>query len=183
MAFMAQEVIAYAFEIVNVEKILTFTMIVSCTKNLHSVIITTSNLLCHVKGVLKVMALAANLRLLRKKAGFTQIELADKLGVSIATLRRWESGETAPTGTRIIELANLLGVSPDEIIKEDGDSQMNKAAILFPHHEASNGMLVFEGDGTRIELPPTEKGYEIFQQLITNLMARKRELNAESSQD
>ena len=156
-------------------------MIVSCTKNLHSVIITTSNLLCHIKGVLKVMALAANLRLLRKKAGFTQIELADKLGVSIATLRRWESGETAPTGTRIIELANLLGVSPDEIIKEDGDSQMNKAAILFPHHEASNGMLVFEGDGTRIELPPTEKGYEIFQQLITNLMARKRELNAQSS--
>ena len=183
MAFMAQEVIAHAFEIVNVEKILTFTMIVSCTKNLHSVIITTSNLLCHIKGVLKVMALAANLRLLRKKAGFTQIELADKLGVSIATLRRWESGETAPTGTRIIELANLLGVSPDEIIKETGDSQMNKAAILFPHHEASNGMLVFEGDGTRIVLPPTENGYEIFQQLITNLMARKRELNAQSSQD
>ena len=129
------------------------------------------------------MVLAANLRLLRKKAGFTQIELAEKLGVSIATLRRWESGETAPTGTRIIELANLLGVAPDEIIKESENYQMNKAAVFFPHHESSGGMLVYEGEGTRIELPPTEKGYEIFQQLIANLMNRKRELNAESAPD
>lgn len=129
------------------------------------------------------MALATNLRLHRKKAGLTQIQLAEKLGISIATLRRWESGETAPTGTRIIELANLLGVSPDEIIKEGDNYQMNKAALLFPHHEASNGMLVFEGEGTRIELPPTDKGYEIFQQLIENLVNRKHQLNAETSQD
>ncbi len=128
------------------------------------------------------MALAANLRLQRKKAGFTQIELAEKLGVSIATLRRWESGETAPTGTRIIELANLLKVSPDEIIKDNENYEMNKAAILLPHHEASNGMLVFEGDGTRIELPPTEKGYEIFQQLVANLINRRRQIDAQETQ-
>ncbi|MBQ7215762.1 MAG: helix-turn-helix transcriptional regulator [Synergistaceae bacterium] len=129
------------------------------------------------------MALAANLRLHRKKAGFTQIELAEKLGVSIATLRRWESGETAPTGTRIIELANLLKVSPDEIINDNDNYQMTKAAVLLPHHEASNGMLVFEGEGTRIELPPTEKGYEIFQQLVANLINRRRQINAESAQN
>ena len=127
------------------------------------------------------MGLAANLRQQRKKAGLTQIELADKLGVSIATLRRWESGETAPTGTRIVEIANLLKISPDELIKDETNPATARASFLFPSHEASNGMLVFEGDGTRIELPPTEKGYEIFQQLITNLMARKRELNAQSS--
>ena len=129
------------------------------------------------------MGLAANLRQQRKKVGLTQIELADKLGVSIATLRRWESGETAPTGTRIVEIANLLKISPDELIKDETNPATARASFLFPSHEASNGMLVFEGDGTRIELPPTEKGYEIFQQLITNLMARKRELNAQSSQD
>ena len=55
------------------------------------------------------MSISNNLRILRKKAGLTQIELAEKLGVSIATLRRWEAGETAPNGTRIIELANCLG--------------------------------------------------------------------------
>ena len=126
------------------------------------------------------MALASNLRHQRKKAGLTQIELADKLGVSIATLRRWESGETAPTGTRIIELANLLKVSPDEIITDNGNYEMNKATVLMPAHEASNGMLVFEGEGTRIELPPTERGYELFNKLVENLIQRRRQLNEES---
>ncbi|MBQ7154451.1 MAG: helix-turn-helix transcriptional regulator [Synergistaceae bacterium] len=121
------------------------------------------------------MALAANLRLQRKKAGLTQIELADKLGVSIATLRRWESGETAPTGTRIMELANLLKISPDEIIKEGEDAKPGRISMLTPFHEASGGMLVYEGEGTRIELPPTEKGYELFQKLIENMMNRKKE--------
>ena len=127
------------------------------------------------------MAIAANLRHQRKKAGLTQIELAEKLGVSIATLRRWESGETAPTGTRIIELANMLHISPDEIMNEGDNYEMKKANMLFPIHEASNGMLVFEGEGTRIELPPTERGYELFQQLVDNLINRKKQINAEKS--
>lgn len=120
------------------------------------------------------MPLAANLRHQRKKAGLTQIELAEKLGVSIATLRRWESGETAPTGTRIIELANTLHILPDELINDRIPS--HAGTTLYPIHEASNGMLVFEGEGTRIELPPTEKGYEIFQKLIENIFTRKKQI-------
>ena len=38
------------------------------------------------------MRISSNIRTLRKKAGLTQIDLAEKIGVSIATLRRWESG-------------------------------------------------------------------------------------------
>ena len=134
------------------------------------------------------MALAANLRLLRKKANLTQIELAEKLGVSIATLRRWESGETAPTGTRIVELANLLKVSPDEVIN-DAEVRPGKMSVLTPAHEASGGMLVYEGEGVRIELPPTDKGYELFKTLISNMMNRRKEeraaleAQAETSQD
>ena len=122
------------------------------------------------------MALAANLRQQRKKAGLTQIELAEKLGVSIATLRRWESGETAPTGTRIMEIAALLKISPDEIIKDNMNPAAARASFLFPAHESSNGMLVFEGDGTRVELPPTEKGYELISKLVENFIEQKKQL-------
>lgn len=120
------------------------------------------------------MAVAANIRIQRKKAGLTQIDLADKLGVSIATLRRWEAGETSPTGTRIIELANLLHVSPDEIVAEEQDTKKSRSQVLMPNHEASGGMLVFENGGTRIELPPTEKGYEIFSSLVANLINQNK---------
>ncbi len=123
------------------------------------------------------MSLATNLRFHRKKSGLTQIELAEKLGVSIATLRRWESGETTPTGSRIIELANLLHISPDDIISgEDSPGAAGRATVLLPAHEKSNGMLVYEGEGTRIELPPTEKGYELFQNLVQNLMNNRKNL-------
>ncbi len=121
---------------------------------------------CHI-----IMPISSNIRQLRKKAHYTQIELAEKLDVSIATLRRWEAGETAPNGTRIIELANVLKVSPDEIVA--GADGIGPARVILPAGERSNGMLVFEGDGTRIELPPTDKGYELFGKLLENLLARR----------
>lgn len=121
------------------------------------------------------MSISSNIRMLRKKAGLTQIELAEKLGVSIATLRRWEAGETAPNGTRIIELSTLLNISPDEIVSENENTERKgKVLITYPNNERANGMLVFEGDGTRIELPPTEKGYELFNRLVDNLINRNK---------
>lgn len=119
------------------------------------------------------MSLSANIRLLRKKAGLTQIELADKMGVSIATLRRWEAGETAPTGTKIFDLAEQLGTSPDSIVasnKEPSSTTEQSQAYNNDNRENENGMLVFEGGGTRIELPPTDRGYELFDKLINNLI-------------
>ena len=117
------------------------------------------------------MGISTNIRILRKRAKLTQIELAEKLGISIATLRRWEAGETAPNGTRIIELANLLGISPDDIVSETEPAvQPGRALITLPADERSIGMLVFEGEGTRIELPPTDKGYELFRKLVENLI-------------
>ena len=123
------------------------------------------------------MTISANIRQLRKRAGLTQIELAEKLDVSIATLRRWEAGETAPNGTRIVELANILKVSPDEVVAA-GDGN-GRARLMLPADERSNGMLVFEGEGTRIELPPPDKGYELFSKLLENLMARRNITPAE----
>ncbi|MBQ6972846.1 MAG: helix-turn-helix domain-containing protein [Synergistaceae bacterium] len=121
------------------------------------------------------MSISANIRQLRKKAGLTQIELAEKLEVSIATLRRWEAGETAPNGTRIVEMADILGVAPDEIVAGDGNNPIRVSSrILLPASENSGGMLVFEGEGTRIELPPTDKGYELFARLIENLIKGRK---------
>ena len=119
------------------------------------------------------MSLASNIRIHRKQAGLTQIELAEKLGVSIATLRRWEAGETAPNGTRILEIASIFGISPDGLISDKEGTENGRVPVTYPIHENSGGMLVFEGEGTRIELPPTDKGYELFQKLIENMMERR----------
>ena len=100
------------------------------------------------------MSLSLKLRFYRKQAGITQIDLAKKLGISIATLRRWEAGETSPTGTKISEIAEILNISPQTLVSE------NEEEILI------SGKIIFEHDGCHIELPATEKGYEIFNRLL-----------------
>lgn len=115
------------------------------------------------------MSISGNIRTFRKKAGITQIDLANRLGISIATLRRWEAGETAPTGTRINELARILKIAPENIIVGDPDL-IHKSAPMM-----NSGTLVFDNGGTRIELPPTEKGYEIFKQLVENMIKKEKE--------
>ena len=52
----------------------------------------------------------------RKKAGYSQEELADKLGISRQAVSKWERVEASPDTDNLIALANLYGVSLDELI-------------------------------------------------------------------
>lgn len=56
-----------------------------------------------------------NIRSLRKGAGMTQKELADKLGVTITTVSRWEKGEYVPSPRCIKKLADMFGVNGADI--------------------------------------------------------------------
>ncbi len=59
--------------------------------------------------------ISENLKQLREKAGMTQKNLADKLFVSPQAVSRWESGDTEPSATTLNQLANIFGVSIDEL--------------------------------------------------------------------
>ena len=55
----------------------------------------------------------------RKKNGWSQEELAEKLGVSRQSVSKWESAGSIPDLQRIIQLAELFGVSTDYLLKDD----------------------------------------------------------------
>lgn len=55
----------------------------------------------------------ARLRLARTLRGLTQRELADKVGVSAATISQFESGSVAPSEQTLQQMAVTVGVSPD----------------------------------------------------------------------
>lgn len=57
------------------------------------------------------------LKSLRKAKGFTQEEVADELMVSSKTISRWECGDGLPDISIISSVADLYGVSVDEILK------------------------------------------------------------------
>ena len=52
---------------------------------------------------------------LRKKYGYSQEELADKLGLSRQAVSKWERAEASPDTDNLICLAKLYGVSLDEL--------------------------------------------------------------------
>lgn len=59
----------------------------------------------------------------RKKNGWSQEELADKLGVSRQSVSKWEGALSVPDLDRIIQLSQLFGVSTDYLLKDDIETE------------------------------------------------------------
>ena len=65
------------------------------------------------------MILADKITEERKKNGWSQEELADKLGVSRQAVSKWESAGAVPDLQRIIQLSELFSVSTDYLLKDE----------------------------------------------------------------
>ena len=55
----------------------------------------------------------------RRDAGLTQMEFADRLYVTRQTVSRWESDAAAPDIDKVPDIASILGVSCDYLLKDD----------------------------------------------------------------
>ncbi|MBE6607697.1 MAG: helix-turn-helix transcriptional regulator [Ruminococcaceae bacterium] len=70
---------------------------------------------------------------LRKAHGMTQAQLAEKLNVSDKAVSRWERDESAPDLTLIPIIAEIFGVTSDEILRgeraSDSESCLNESRI------------------------------------------------------
>ena len=71
------------------------------------------------------MNLAERLTLLRKENGISQLELAEKLGVSRQAVSRWETGASVPSTEKLISLSKLYSVSMAYLIGEENVIQKN----------------------------------------------------------
>ena len=67
------------------------------------------------------MILADKIIHLRKKNGWSQEELAEKLNVSRQSVSKWESGMSVPDLNKIIAMSELFGVSTDYLVKDTLD--------------------------------------------------------------
>ena len=65
------------------------------------------------------MILADKITEERKRNGWSQEELAEKLGVSRQAVSKWESSGSVPDLQRVIQLAELFGVSTDYLLREE----------------------------------------------------------------
>lgn len=65
----------------------------------------------------------------RKKSGYSQEEIAAKLGVSRQTISKWETSETVPDIYQAKKLASIYNISLDELVAYDIEVKEIEEAI------------------------------------------------------
>lgn len=74
------------------------------------------------------MDFSEKLMTLRKQAGLSQEQLADRLGVTRQSVSKWESGAVFPELIKLITLSEMFGVSVDYLVKDDIEEPEQTAA-------------------------------------------------------
>lgn len=93
-----------------------------------------------------------NLTAMRKIHGFSQDELADKIGVTRQTLSKYETGESLPDIERCRMLAEIFGVSIDDLVNYDSRDSGSLGLGIPPKGKHAFGMVKV-GDKGQIVIP------------------------------
>ena len=72
------------------------------------------------------MGLGKKIRQLRFRAGLTQEQLADKLGIGPQSVSKWENAASMPDITALPLLAEIFGVSIDELFDLNDEQRLNR---------------------------------------------------------
>ena len=71
----------------------------------------------------------------RKKAGLTQLQLAEKLGITDKAISKWERGLTMPDTSIMLELCDIISISVNELLcgeklDMENNDQKNEQLLL-----------------------------------------------------
>ena len=69
------------------------------------------------------MILADKIMQLRKKAGWSQEELAEQLGVTRQSVSKWEGAQSIPDLEKVVQMSRLFGVSTDFLLKDELETE------------------------------------------------------------
>ena len=96
-----------------------------------------------------------NLYELRRKAGLSQEEFADRLNVSRQAVSKWERGEAYPDTENLIMISNMFGVTIDELLKSEnivGNTEGANAEEINGEEESAKAFRVKVGDKVDLNL-------------------------------
>lgn len=90
--------------------------------------------------------LGANIASYRKQQGMTQLNLADKLNYSDKAVSKWERGESIPDVLTLVQLAELFGVSVNDLLTDPNSLPENSGAMVERMEKAVEKTLKRKAD-------------------------------------
>ena len=92
---------------------------------------------------------------MRKARGMGQHDLADAIGVSVDSVRRWEWGKQEPRLSDLLRLADVLGASVEELATG----------------RASDGKITIRHGGMELDIPATPEGFAFVEGKMREMAA------------
>ena len=106
------------------------------------------------------MTIGKRIAMLRRQKGLKQEDLANELDVSPQAVSKWENDQTCPDISLLPRLAQLLGVSVDELLSGKKEDLPHTVQILPPEErkDLKDMMLRIvvdsaDGDHVRVNIP------------------------------
>ena len=122
----------------------------------------------------------------RKELSLTQEKLAELLGISLMTVRRWEWGETSPNANILPKLAEVLQTTPECLLGENdiGDTvhvnvnqkdRMSSSVDSYeiPYNSDENlgygREFFYECNGQKVRIPAKKDFTELFLRMVREM--------------
>ena len=123
------------------------------------------------------MILADKIIAVRKKAGWSQEELAERLGISRQSVSKGETGESIPDIDKIIRMSELWNVSTDYLLKEEEVLEEAAAPETEPEQNGDTYREFsrdFEGNDYR-EQKASQRRRRVSREEVADFLALSRE--------
>ncbi len=91
--------------------------------------------------------LAKNIKIYRKKSGFTQSELANRLFISSQAISKWESGQSVPDLANLYLLSEIFGISIDKLVGNTKLSDKGSTYIGIDGGATKTEFVLFNDSG------------------------------------
>lgn len=69
-----------------------------------------------------------SIKIMREKTKITQSKLAELLNTRQSTISMWETGESLPRADKLLQLAELLGCTVDDLLRTETEEQDQKTS-------------------------------------------------------
>lgn len=108
------------------------------------------------------MEFSQRLKNLRKQAHLTQVDIAEKLGISQPAYASWERGIKKPTQGNLVKIAQILNVSVDYLVgnSDNTEDELDNIELLFRMN--SKGL--------------TDEEKEIFKKELIEFMKKRKKV-------
>lgn len=122
------------------------------------------------------LEIANRLLKLRKQNNLSQEELASRLGISRQAISKWERAEASPDTDNLISLSKLYGVSLDELLRTEDDTEIYDSQADNYTYEDNSSITDSETKSNENDKSRGGYGYTIIKDKSMDLTKSRKKL-------